>query len=175
MAEASKVPAKAEAKEGLAPSMPPFRPFESLRREVDRLFEDFDRDFRRFPFRRSAFEIAPFWQAEGPAPTVDVIEKENAYELTAELPGLEEKNIEVKLANGDLMIKGEKEEEKTEKKKDYRLHERRFGSFERRFSVPESVDADKIEASFKDGLLKLTLPKKPEAQKPERKIAIKAA
>lgn len=176
MAEAgTKLPAKTETKEGPAPSLKTWRPFESLRREVDRLFEDFDRDFWRSPFRRSLFEIEPFWQGEDAAPAVDIIEKDNAYEVTAELPGLEEKNIEVKLANGGLMIKGEKQEEKTEKKKDYYLHERQFGSFARYFSMPEGVDADKIEASFKNGVLTVTLPKKPEAQKPEKKINIKAA
>lgn len=174
MAEAGrKVPATTETKGTPAPST--FWPFESLRREVDRLFEDFDRDLWRSPFRRSAFEIAPFLRGEGGGPVVDVVEKDNAYELTAELPGLDEKNIEVKLSNGDLMIRGEKQEEKTEEKQDYRLHERRFGSFERAFSLPEGVDADKIEASFKNGLLKLTLPKKPEAQKPDKKIDIKSS
>ena len=80
----------------------------------------------------------------------------------------------MKLVNGGLTIKGEKQEEKEEKKKDYYLHERRFGSFERCFAVPEGVESDKIEASFKKGVLTVTLPKKPEAQKPEKKIEVKA-
>ena len=96
-------------------------------------------------------------------------------ELTAELPGMDEKNLEVKVADGNLIIKGEKQEEKEEKKKDYYMRERSFGSFERRFELPEGVDADKIEASFKKGVLTLTLPKKPEAQKPAKKIEVKAA
>ena len=83
------------------------------------------------------------------------------------------KNIAVKVVNGT--IEGEKQEEKEEKKKDYYLHERRFGSFERSFQVPEGVDADKIEASFKKGVLTVVLPKKPEAQKPAKKIDVKAA
>lgn len=86
-----------------------WRPLETLRREMDRLFEDFDRDSWRFPFRRSVFDIEPFWRRElkwGAAPAVDVVEKENAYEITAELPGMDEKNIEVKLADGGLTIKG---------------------------------------------------------------------
>ena len=90
--------------------------------------------------------------------------------MTAELPGMDEKNIEVKVADGVLTIKGEKREETEKKEKDYYLQERRFGSFERRFEVPESVEADKIEASFKKGVLTLTLPKKVEAQKPAKKI-----
>ena len=88
---------------------------------------------------------------------------------------MDEKNIAVKVVNGNLTIEGEKQEEKEEKKKDYYLHERRFGSFERSFQVPEGVDADKIEASFKKGVLTVVLPKKPEAQKPAKKIDVKAA
>jgi HSP20 family protein len=181
MAEAAtKVPVRTEGKksEEKAGAVQAWRPLESLRSEVDRLFDDFGRDFGRHPFRRSAFDIEPFWRREltwAATPAVDIAEKDNAYEVTAELPGLDEKNIEVKVVNGDLTIKGEKQEEKEEKKKDYYLRERHFGSFERRFSVPEGVDADKIEASFKKGVLMVTLPKKPEAQKPEKKIEVKAA
>ena len=153
-------------------------PFASLRHEVDRLFEDFDRDFWRSPFRRSPFNVEPFWRRElswGTAPAVDIVEKDQAYEVTAELPGMDEKDIEVKLADGGLTIKGQKQEEKEEKKKGYHLHERHFGSFERFFTVPDGVATDKIEATFKKGVLTVTLPKKPEAQKAEKKIAVKAA
>lgn len=179
MAEnASKVPVKIEANAPeQASAVQLWRPFEALRREVDRLFEDFDRGFLTSPFR-SIFDIEPFRKREvtwGTAPAVDIVEKEKAYEVTAELPGMDEKNIEVKLANGGLTIKGEKQEEKEEKKKDYYLHERHFGSFERCFAVPEGVDTDKIEANFKKGVLTVTLPKKPEAIKPEKKIEVKAA
>jgi HSP20 family protein len=88
---------------------------------------------------------------------------------------MDEKNIEVKVANDTLTIKGEKQEEKEEKKKDYYLHERRFGSFQRSFQVPQGVDADKIEAKFKNGVLTVTLPKTPEAKKASKKIEVKAA
>ncbi len=155
-----------------------WRPFESLRREVDRLFEDFDGGFWRSPFRVPSFEAAPFRRGEttfAAMPAVDVSETDKAYEITAELPGMDEKNVEVKLANGVLTIKGEKQDEKEEKKKDYYMRERSFGSFERTFAVPDGVDSDKIEASFKKGLLSVTLPKSAEAQKAEKKIAVKAA
>ncbi|MEX0751796.1 MAG: Hsp20/alpha crystallin family protein [Xanthobacteraceae bacterium] len=145
---------------------------------VDRLFEDFDRGFRLSLFRHLAFDIEPFWQRElawGAAPAIDIVEKDKAYEVTAELPGLDEKNIEMKLANGGLTIKGEKQEEKEEKKKDYYLHERYFGSFKRSFRVPEGVDTGRIETTFKKGVLTIILPKKPEALKPEKKIEVKAA
>jgi HSP20 family protein len=175
----TKLPVKTEEK-GAEPASVArmWRPFESLRREIDQLFDDFDRGQWRSPFRRSIFAIEPFLQREvtwGRAPAVDVTESEKGYEITAELPGMDEKNIEVKLANGMLTIKGEKQEEKEEKKKDYYLHERHFGSFERSFQVPEGVDTGKIEATFKKGVLTLTLPKTAEAQKAEKKISVKAA
>jgi HSP20 family protein len=155
--------------------MQAWRPFESLRREVDRLFEDFTVNPFRLPLRRPAFDIEPFWQPESwvAAPAIDFVERDNAFEVTAELPGLDEKNIEVKLSNGVLTIKGQKEEDKVEKKEDFHLRERRFGSFVRSIRVPETVDADKVEASFKKGVLAVTLPKRPEAQKPVKKIEVK--
>ena len=178
MAESiAKLPIKTEEKtESATPKLPSRRPLDSLRREVDRLFEDFDSGSWLTPFRRLSADIEPFWReykAWGASPAVDFVEKEHAYEVTAELPGLDEKNIEVKVAGGGLTIKGEKQEDKEEKKKDYYLHERHFGSFERYFRVPEGVDVDKIEATFKKGILKVTLPKVLGAQKSEKKIEVK--
>ncbi|WP_291869365.1 Hsp20/alpha crystallin family protein [Bradyrhizobium sp.] len=178
MAEvATKLPVKTEEKQTEANAIQAWQPFESLRREVERLFDSFDRDLWRSPFSRSAFDIAPHWRREltATSPAIDIVEKENAYEVTAELPGMDEKNIEVKLGDGGLTIKGEKQEEKEEKRKGYHLQERRFGSFQRYFAVPESVDTGKIEANFKKGVLTVTLPKKPEAQKPAKKIDVKAS
>jgi len=175
----TKIPVKITEKGADVPSTTQaWAPFLSLRREMDRLFEDFGRGLWQLPTRRSIFDIEPLWQSDvawEATPAVDIAESEKAFELTAELPGMDEKNIEVKVTNGNLIIKGEKQEEKEEKKKDYYMRERNFGSFERRFSVPEGVDADKIEASFKKGVLTLTLPKKAEAQKPTKKIEVKAA
>jgi len=88
---------------------------------------------------------------------------------------MEEKDIDVKYVDGVLTIKGEKKEEKEEKRKDYYLSERRFGSFQRSFQVPNGIDADKIDASFKNGVLTVALPKSAEAQKREKKIEIKKA
>ncbi len=172
-----KVPVTEEKASERPAEVQAWRPFDNLRREVDRLFEDFDRDFWRAPFRRSVFDIEPFWRRPlkwGAAPAVDIVETDDAYEVTADLPGMDEKNLEVKLAKGALTIKGEKREEKEEKKRDYYLHERHIGSFERRFALPEGVDTDKIEASFTKGVLTVKLPKKPEAIKPEKKIEVKA-
>lgn len=179
MAEtATKLPVKEEKTLARASAMEAWRPFHALRREVEQLFDDFGQNLWQLPTSRSIFGFEPLWRREAiseAAPAVDVVEGEKAYEITAELPGMDEKNIEVKVANGNLTIKGEKQEEKEEKKKDYYLHERHFGSFERSFVMPEGVDADKIEASFKKGILAVMLPKKPEAQKPAKKIEVKAA
>jgi len=180
MAESTtKLAVKTEEKAGEPVSVAQaWRPVDSLFREVDRLFQGFDRDFLHSPFRRSVLDIEPFWRRQliwGAVPAVDIVEKDNAYEVTAELPGLDEKNVEVKLANGGLTIKGDKREEKEEKTKDYYLHERHFGSFERCFRVPEGVDTDKVEANFNKGVLTVILPKRPEAQRPEKNIEIKPA
>jgi HSP20 family protein len=88
---------------------------------------------------------------------------------------MEEKSVELRIADGIMTIKGEKKEEKEEKKKDDHLTERRYGAFQRSFALPVGVDADKIEASFKTSVLTVTLPKKPEAIKAERKVEIKAS
>jgi len=174
MAEPTKLPVKIEK----SSSVQAWRPFEDLRREIDRLFEDFDGGFFRSPFRRSAFDVMPFWGREAAwpaAPAVDFTDTGKAYEITAELPGIDEKNVDVNVANGVLTIKGEKQDEKEEKKKDYYLRERNFGSFERAFQLPDGVDGDKIEANFKKGVLTVSLPKKPEAQQAAKKIDVKAA
>jgi HSP20 family protein len=113
----------------------PWRPFLGLRQEIERLFDEFDRGLWTSPARRSLFE--PFWRQEignMTAPAVDVAETEKAYEITAELPGLDQKDVDVKFADGILTIKGEKQEEKEEKKKDYYLSERSYGSFHARFN-----------------------------------------
>jgi HSP20 family protein len=144
----------------------PWGPFESLRKEVDRLFEDFGGGFWRRPFAALKFVAAP---------AVDVAETDKAYEITAELPGIDQKNVEVNVANGGITIKGEKKEETEERRKDYYVSERRYGSFERYFELPDGIETDKIEATFKNGVLKVTLPKTAEAQKAAKKIEVKAA
>lgn len=173
----TKLPVKTEdKKEGRPAAAAEWRPFDSLRREIDKVFDDFKVGAWRHPFGRLAFDVEPLWQSGlERAPAVDIVDKDKVYEITAELPGIDANNIDVKFADGTLTIKGEKTEEKEEKKKDYYLSERRYGSFQRSFRVPNGVDADKIEANFKNGVLKLTLPKTAEAQKAEKKITIKQA
>ena len=113
--------------------------------------------------------------AFGGIPAANLTETDKAYEITSELPdGMNEKNVEVTFANGVLTIKGQKQEEREERKKGYHMRERSFGSFERTFQVPEGIDADRIKVSFKKGVLTVTLPKTAEARRVERKIAVKA-
>ncbi|MGY3617088.1 Hsp20/alpha crystallin family protein [Bradyrhizobium sp. USDA 10063] len=151
-----------------------WRPLEALRNEIDRLFDDVGNGFWGRPLRSLARFERYLPKTFAASPAVDVTESDKAYEITAELPGLDEKNIEVNVVNGGITIKGEKREE-TEEKKDYYVSERRYGAFERYFALPEGVDAGKIEATFKNGVLKVTLPKTAEAQKPAKKIEVKAA
>ena len=175
---ATKMPVEVKKASGSASALAEWRPFENLRREIDRLFDDFWSGSRRSPVERAIFDVEPSWRGEfnwGKTPAIDVAETDKAYEVTAELPGMDEKNIEVKLAGDVLTIKGEKKDEKEERKKDYYVSERRFGSFQRSFTVPVGVDADKIEANFKNGILTVTLPKSPQAQKNEKKIEIRKA
>jgi HSP20 family protein len=165
-----KSPTSAPAKAG------DWYPFDSLRREIDRLFDEFRPFDRRLPSRLFGLEVPQIsraaWQV---APAMDLAEKDDAYEITAELPGLDEKNVEIKLSNHTLTIKGEKSEEREDKQKDYYLSERRYGSFQRSFQIPEGVDADKIEANFAKGVLTVTLPKTAEARRAAKQIPVKAA
>jgi HSP20 family protein len=184
MAEAAtKLPIKEiekSAKKTDAPApMRPWHPFESLHSEIDRLFDDFGRNPFRLPFGRGMFDVEPFWRREPSwtpsLPAVDVVEDDKAYRIAAELPGMDEKNIDLTLSDDELTIRGEKKEETEEKQKDYCLSERRYGSFERSFRLPEGVDRDKIEANFAKGVLTVVLPKAPGAQPKYKKIAVKAA
>jgi HSP20 family protein len=154
-------------------------PFDMLRREIDRVFEDVRSGTFRWPFRRPGMDLEVAWpRAEDwqIAPAMDLVEKDGAFKITAELPGLEEKNVEVKVANNTLTIRGEKREEKEKEDKDrqYYLSERRYGSFQRSFRIPVGVDLDRIEANFAKGVLTVTLPKSAEGQRSEKKIDVKA-
>lgn len=152
-----------------------WQPFDVLRNQVDRLFHDFQTGFMQAPFFRPLVDMDSFWRRDfgfNVTPAMDIVEKDGAFEVTAELPGLDAKDIEVQLANGMLTIKGEKQEQKEEKTKDRYVSERRYGSFRRTLQVPGGVDAEKIEASYKSGVLTVTLPKSPEAQKKEKTIPV---
>jgi len=142
-------------------------PFMSLQREIDRLFEDFTRGFPA---------MTAFGGNGGAAalmPSMDVTETDKEIEITAELPGLEEKDVQVNVADNLLTIRGEKKVEKEQKDKNYRLVERSYGSFERTIELPEGVNADAIKANISKGVLKVSIPKPAPAQ--AKKIDVKSA
>ncbi|MBW1855536.1 MAG: Hsp20/alpha crystallin family protein [Deltaproteobacteria bacterium] len=104
-------------------------------------------------------------------PAFDIAENEKEYIVTAEMPGIVSKDLDVTYTDGILSIKGEKKQETEEKEKDYHRVERRFGTFNRSFRIPGKVKTDKVDANFKDGILTLTLPKSEEDQ--VKKIEVK--
>lgn len=140
-----------------------------LQREVDRVFENF----------WSGFGTPSLLREQGGALAgvtldvrVDASEDDKAYHVTAELPGLSEKDVEVTFADNTLTISGEKKEEKEVKEENYHRRERSFGSFRRAFTLPAEVDEAKIAATFKDGVMTIDLPKSQQAQKKAKKITI---
>jgi len=135
-------------------------PFSALQQEIDRLFDGFSRSFAGFPSR----ELMP---------SMDLSETDKEIEITAELPGLEEKDIQLNIADNVLTIRGEKKNEREETKKDYHLLERSYGSFTRSVQLPDGVNADNIKAVMSKGVLKVSVPKPAPAQ--TKKIDIKAA
>lgn len=137
-------------------------PFFSLQREMDRLFDNFTRSFPAFGNGKAEL-----------LPSMDVTETDKEIEVTAELPGLEDKDVQINIADNLLTIRGEKTAEKEEKDKNYRLVECSYGSFERTLELPSGVDADAIKANIAKGVLKVTIPKPAPAQ--TKKIEVKAA
>jgi|Deesub1362A_J573_1020465.scaffolds.fasta_scaffold02128_11 HSP20 family protein len=140
-------------------------PFSLLRRELDHLFDEFMRDF----------EIDSFFDRRGRVftPKIDVTENDKEIKVTAELPGIDEKDIEVTLNRDSLTIKGEKREEKEDKGRDYYRMERTYGSFCRTIPLPVEVETDKAEAYYKKGVLTVRIPKSPEAIEETKKIEVK--
>lgn len=140
-------------------------PFTTLQREVDRLFDDFTRGSFLFPAGETEIALTP---------RVDVSETESALEIEAELPGVDEKDVDVTLSDNVLTIRGERKHEREEKKKDFHLVERSYGSFARSIPLPFEVDSDAVKASFSKGVLKVTLPKPPAARAKARHIEVKS-
>jgi HSP20 family protein len=173
--ESEKVPTKT----GKSPSIfeETWQPLARLRTDMERMFEDFFSSVSSSLSGRKG-TVEPFRTVErmftGSAPAVDLVEKENTYEMSVELPGLDDKDVRLSLKDDVLTLSGEKKEQTEEKKQGYHFSERRFGSFRRSFRLPDDVDQDKIEANFKKGVLTVTLPKNPEAAKSEKKIEVKA-
>jgi HSP20 family protein len=141
----------------------------SFRSEFDRLFDRFTAGFGIMPF--------PSFRSEAvfsvPTPAVDITEDDAAFKLTAELPGMTEKDINVSLSGNTLSIKGEKRQETEKTGEGYHLSERTYGEFQRAFTLPSGVDAEKVAAEFSQGVLTITVPKV--AQAMPKKIEVKAA
>ena len=130
---------------------------------ANRLFEDFFEDLPFFSYREGRSE----WN-----PAVDILEKDGNFVLRAELPGMTEKQIELKVEGDALVLKGERKMESEDKKENYHRIESFHGTFTRTFRLPETVDTHKISADYKDGILTVTLPQKPEVK--PREIPVSA-
>ena len=105
-------------------------------------------------------------------PTIDIAETENDIVVTAELPGVEQENVDITIADGVLTLKGEKKEEQEVKKENYHRIERNYGSFQRSISLPAGVQSDKAKAAYKDGVLRITMPKTEEVKPKQIKIDV---
>lgn len=138
-------------------------PFHAFHRDIDRMFQEFGRGWR-LPVSSDQESLL--------APAIDVSETDDAIEISAELPGIDEKDVDVEVADNVLTIKGEKKSEKEEKNKDYHLVERSYGSFRRAVSVPVEVDPEAITAQFTKGVLKVTMPKLPQAKEKIKKVKV---
>jgi HSP20 family protein len=136
-------------------------PFSMMRREMDRLFDEF-RGVRGGPYET------------GFAPAVNLRQTDKGVEVTAELPGIDEKNVEVSLAENVLTIRGEKKEEKEQKEGGWQMSERSFGSFVRTIPLPMEVDEDKVSAQFKNGVLTVMLPTAADTERKTKKIDVKS-
>jgi len=134
--------------------------------ELDRMRKDMDRLWEAFLQRKPTDNEEEF------SPALDLSETANELIVKCEIPGMERKDIDISLSDGMLNIKGEKKQEREEKKADYHLVERSYGSFTRSIQLPKEVQSDKISASYKNGILTVTLPKSEEAKKKETKIKI---
>lgn len=141
-----------------------------LRRQMDHLFDNFTSAWH-LPASEPMSALRA-WPESSIAVRFEVSESDDAFEISVELPGMEENDVEVVLDDGTLTVKGEKKAETEEKKKDYHLMERHYGSFRRGFRLPDTVDESKVKAYFDKGVLKVTLPKAASAKKKSKKVSI---
>lgn len=144
-------------------------PFYSLQREMNSLFDSFFRGFDVAPRGFAASGMGMF------TPSVDVKENDKEFVIKVELPGVEEKDIDVTVTNDSVTIKGEKKEEKEDKDKNYYYMERSYGSFSRVIPLEAEIEAEKAEASFKNGILDIKIPKNQTVKTKGTRVAIKTA
>ncbi|MFX1410125.1 MAG: Hsp20/alpha crystallin family protein [Promethearchaeota archaeon] len=150
----------------------PFSLFQEMDRMFDNLWRGFDEHF--WPFRRRRYE--PIRWEDLPVyrtPLSNIVEDEDKYNITAELPGLDKGDIEITFHDGMLEIKGEQKEEKKEEKEGFVRREFSSASYYRAFSLPENIDEGAIDAILEKGLLKIKIPKKEPEKKEKKKIEIK--
>ena len=158
----------------------PYAPLVTLRDEVDRVFDQF---FRGGGMMRRAMSPRLFgWEgfpdfatramSEGVSVRSDFAESDDSYELTVEMPGLTDKDVEVSVSDNMVTVKGEKKQRLEKKEENYHLKERSYGAFRRVFSMPQGTKAEDISAKVKDGVLTVTMPKTPEAKKKPLKIKV---
>jgi HSP20 family protein len=140
----------------------PFREFATLQDRINRVF----RDSYSGPGQDESLTTSSF------APAVDVYEDEHKVALKIEVPGIEEKDIDVRVENNTLTVHGERKIEKEEKEENYRRVERQYGSFTRTFTLPQTVDSENVTANYDKGVLKITLPKKAEAKPKQIKVNV---
>jgi len=140
-------------------------PFEELREIQNAINRVFDDTLLRKPRRRRSGELT-LWE-----PPIDIIETKDGYKITAELPGIDKNDVDISVSGNTLTIKAEKKQEKVEEGENYYLSERAYGLFQRQITIPEGVETDKIKASFKNGVLEITLPKGEEAKPKKIKIS----
>jgi HSP20 family protein len=144
-------------------------PMLAIQNEMNRMFDQFFSDDFPFPTRLVARPSMDF------LPRLDISESENEFKVSAELPGMDEKDIQIRLEKDTLILSGEKKSESEEKEKTYHRVERSYGSFERVIPFDTRLDEDKVSAVFKNGVLTVTLPKADEAIRKTRQIEIKKA
>jgi HSP20 family protein len=140
----------------------PFREFSTLQDRINRAF----RESYRQAGRDESLTTSSF------APAVDVYEDEHSVALKIEVPGIDEKDIDVRLENNTLTVHGERKIEKEEKEENYRRVERQYGSFTRTFTLPTTVDSEKVSATYDKGVLKIAMPKKAEAKPKQIKVNV---
>ncbi|WP_121551317.1 Hsp20/alpha crystallin family protein [Mesotoga sp. BH458_6_3_2_1] len=138
-----------------------FRPFEEIQREMDRLFNDAFKGLNSQSRESSMF-----------SPEVDIYERDNSVFIEMDIPGIKKDELEIKVEEDVLSIKGEKKLEREEKERDYHRYERYSGAFQRIFRLPEYVNSDDVKAKYEDGVLKLELPKKEEVKKEAIQVKI---
>jgi HSP20 family protein len=140
----------------------PFRDFTTLQDRINRVFRDTYTEGRQ----DQSLATSSF------APAVDVYEDEHNVTLKVEVPGIDEKDIDIRLENNTLAVHGERKIEKEEKEENYRRVERQYGSFTRTFTLPTTVDSENVSANYDKGVLSITLPKKAEAKPKQIKVNV---